>query len=211
MIVLRLARRLLSLVLLLVVLAVVVTAARVLWVAHSDDRRPSDVIVVLGSAQYDGRPQEVLRSRLDHAADLLHAKVAPRIVTVGGKRPGDRYTEAESGRDYLEQRGIPASRLVAVQTGSDTLASMQAVAKVMRAHRWSSAVVVTDPEHSLRARAMLRGTGIEAVTSPTRTGPDYGFAGESRYVLRETAGYLYYEVRRGADSAARTASSALGS
>lgn len=200
MILLRLARRLLSLVLLLAVLAVVVTVGRVLWVAHSDDRRRSDAIVVLGAAQYDGRPQEVLRSRLDHAAALLRAGVAPRIITVGGSRPGDRFTEAESGRDYLQQRGIPASKLVAVQTGSDTLASMQAVAKAMRGHGWSSAVVVTDPEHSLRSRAMLRDAGIDAVASPTRSGPDYGFAGEAHYVLRETGGYLWYELNRGVGS-----------
>jgi uncharacterized SAM-binding protein YcdF (DUF218 family) len=203
---LRLARRLLSLVLLLAVVAVVVTVGRVLWVAHSDSRRPSDAIVVLGAAQYDGRPQEVLRARLDHAAALLRAGVAPRIITVGGSRPGDRFTEAASGRDYLTGKGIPAAEVVAVGTGSDTLDSMQAVAKVMRSHRWDSAVVVTDPEHSLRSRAMLRDQGVDAVASPTRSGPDYGFAAEAHYVLRETGGYLWYEAHRGVD----TVESALG-
>ncbi|MGN6243244.1 MAG: YdcF family protein [Motilibacteraceae bacterium] len=200
MILFRLARRLLSLVLLLAVLAVVVTVGRVLWVGHSDDRRRSDAIVVLGAAQYDGRPQEVLRARLEHAAALLRAGVAPRIITVGGSRPGDRFTEAAAGRDYLNGQGIPSAQILAVETGSDTLDSMQAVAKAMRAHRWSTAVVVTDPEHSLRSRAMLRDAGVDAVTSPTRTGPDYGFAGEAHYVLRETGGYLWFEANRGVDS-----------
>ncbi len=179
------------------VLAVLVlvggTAAKVWWVARQDDRPRSDVIVVLGASQFDGRPSSVFEARLEHAKTLYDAGVAPRVVTVGGSAPGDRFTEAAAGKTYLQGRGV--RDVVAVGEGRDTLQSLRAVDRTMTARGWRSAVLVTDPWHSLRARRMATDLGIAAQTSPTRRGPSVRTRGtELRYIARETAAYLYYRA-----------------
>jgi len=188
--------------LLAAVLVVFGTAVRVWQVARQDHRPVSDAIVVLGSAQYDGRPSPILRARLDHAIVLYRQGVAPRIVTVGGNRAGDRYTEAGAGATYLRNRGLPASAVLAVEQGSDTLESVRAVAVAYASHGWHTAVLVTDPWHVLRTQRMARDSGIDAVGSPTRSGPVVQTRQiELRYVARETAAYLYYRIlHRGTES-----------
>src|SRR5919107_2397138 len=124
-----------------VVLLVVSTATAIWWTARQDSRPPSDAIVVLGSAQYNGVPSSIFEARLEHAMKLYEQDVAPVIVTVGGKKSGDQFTEAEAGRDYLAQAGVPADALLAVPQGVDTLESMQVVAAAFRERGWSSAVL----------------------------------------------------------------------
>ena len=199
---LRWAARTVAALVVLVVLMLAVTAGRIWWVARHDDRRTSDAIVVLGAAQFDGRPSSIFTARLDHASELWEDGVAPRMITVGGKQAGDRFTEAAAGKTWLADHGVPADRVVAVETGTDTLSSVRAVAETMRQEGWKTAVIVTDPWHSLRTRSMARSQGIDAVTSPTRQGPAVRTRGtELRYIARETLAYLYFLVfRRSSDS-----------
>lgn len=186
-------RRLLALVVLLVVVVPALTAVSVWWTARGDDRTRSDVIVVLGASQFDGRPSSVFEARLEHAEELYDDDVAPRVVTVGGGQPGDRFTEARAGERYLEEQGV--DDVVAVQEGSDTLESLQAVSALMSERGWQTAVLVTDPWHALRSLRMADDAGIDAVSSPTRRGPSVRTRGtEVRYIGRETAAYLYYRA-----------------
>jgi uncharacterized SAM-binding protein YcdF (DUF218 family) len=195
LIALRLAVKAVTALVVLVLLVLVVTAGRVWWFARQDDRRVSDAIVVLGAAQFDGRPSSVFTARLVHARDLWKEDVAPRIITVGGNRAGDRFTEASAGKAWLTQHGVPADRIVAVGTGSDTLSSVSAVETQMQSRGWSTAVVVTDPWHALRARAMATDRGMDAVMSPTRQGPAVRQRStQIRYIARETVAYLYYKI-----------------
>jgi uncharacterized SAM-binding protein YcdF (DUF218 family) len=181
----------------LVVAALVVlgTAFRVWQVARLDDRRPVDVVVVLGAAQYDGTPSSIFAYRLRHAEALYERGLAPVIVTTGGSRAGDAFTEAEAGRRYLLERGVPASAVVAIGEGADTLGSLRAVADRAQETGWHSAIVVSDPWHSLRARTMARDSGLEAWTSPTRSGPIVQTREtQARYIVRETAALLFYRL-----------------
>ena len=187
-----LVRKVVAAVVLAVVVVVLWTAFQVWWVARGDSHSRSDVIVVLGASQFDGRPSTVFRARLQHAKALYDDGVAPRVVTVGGSAPGDRFTEAAAGAKFLSDRGVTA---VAVGEGRNTLQSLKALDATMQARGWRSAVLVTDPWHSLRSRRMARDLGIDADTSPSRTGPAVrDRATEFRYVWRETAAYLYYRV-----------------
>lgn len=176
-------------------LAVAAAAYSVWMVARFDDRRPSDAIIVLGSAQYDGTPSPIFEARLDHALKLYHDGVAPRIVTVGGSQPGDRFSEAGAGQQWLADQGVPSSDLVPIEYGGDTLSSMRAAGDLFREQGWTTAVLVTDPWHSLRAQAMADDNGIDAVSSPTRQGPAVQTREtEFRYILRESAAFLYYRL-----------------
>ena len=171
------------------------TAVRVWQVARIDDWTHADAIVVLGAAQYSGTPSSVFQARLDQAARLYENGVSETVVTVGGKQEGDLYTEAASGKRYLENAGIPSDRVIAVETGSDTLRSIEAVADVMGERGMSSAVLVSDPWHSLRTRTMARDAGLRAWTAPTRTGPAV-YTRESQFhgIARETGALLWYQL-----------------
>jgi uncharacterized SAM-binding protein YcdF (DUF218 family) len=178
-----------------VVLLVVSTATAIWWTARHDSQPHSDAIVVLGSAQYNGVPSSIFEARLEHAVELYEDGVAPVVVTVGGKADGDQFTEAASGRDYLAEAGVPEDALLAVEEGVDTLESMRAVGTVFHERGWDSAVLVTDPWHAMRAERMAEDAGITADSSPTRQGPAVQTrTTQFRYILRETAAYLYYRA-----------------
>jgi uncharacterized SAM-binding protein YcdF (DUF218 family) len=170
-------------------------AFSVWFVARENSTEPTNAIVVLGAAEFDGVPSPVLQARLAHALTLYQDKIAPYIVTVGGKRPGDLYTEAGVGVAWLHQHGVPLRRLVAVETGDDTLQSMRAVGRVFTARDWRTATVVTDPDHELRSRLMADDNGMSAQTNPTRTGPTVlSRQTQVNYIVRETGGILWYEL-----------------
>jgi vancomycin permeability regulator SanA len=188
-------RRTILLLIALVVATPLAAAGYVWYVAREDVRTHSDAILVLGAAQFNGTPGDVLEWRLRHALSLYKDGVAKHIVTVGGNQPGDNYTEAGSGKAWLNQHGVPADRLVAVRTGNDTLQSMVAAGREFRKLHWHTAVIVTDPPHALRSRTMARANGIQAVTSPTRSGPTvYSRDTQVHYIARETGGYLYFQL-----------------
>lgn len=195
--VLRLIARLAGGALLVAVLVAGGVVVRVVAVAHSDQRASVDAIVVLGAAQYDGRPSPVFQARLDHALALYRDRVAPVIVTVGGSQVGDRLTEAEAGRRYLNDQGVPTDALVAVGVGNDTLVSLRAAAGPLRGRGWTSMVLVTDPWHSARSQMMARDLGFAAEVSPVTDGPATDPDIRNRYVLRETLGILFYRLTGG--------------
>lgn len=143
----------------------------VIVVGRRDEARAADVVVVLGAAQYVGRPSPVLRARLDHAIALWRRGLAPRIMLTGGTGVGDTTSEAAVGRSYVMRRGIPDRAILLETSGRTTSESMRAVAAVMRAHGLRTAVFVSDPFHLLRLRILARRAGIVAYTSPTATSP----------------------------------------
>ena len=184
--------------LLMALLLVGGTAVRVWQLGRVDQRSPTDMILVLGAAQYDGRPSPVLEARLRHALALFEEGVAPRIVTVGGGAPGDQTTEADAGERWLVEQGVPAVDVLAVDEGRDTLESFEAVGGVARSRGWESAVVVSDPWHSLRSRTMADDVGLDATTSPTKSGPVVQTREtQFRYIVRETGALLYYHLTHG--------------
>ena len=177
------------------VLFVASTALAIWWTARQDSSSQSDAIVVLGSAQYNGVPSLIFAARLEHALELYEDGVAPVVVTVGGKAAGDQFTEAEAGRNYLADAGVPGDALLAVPEGTDTLESMRVVGAAFAERGWQHAVLVTDPWHAMRAQRMAEDAGMEAESSPTRQGPAVQTRDtQFRYILRETAAYLLYRV-----------------
>ena len=152
-----------------------------------DEARPSDAIVVLGAAQYQGKPSPVLKARLDHAIDLYLDSVAPTLIVTGGFGVGDTISEAEVGRRYAIRSGVPHGRILVERAGISTEQSMRTVARLMETRNMSSAVMVSDPFHMLRLRIVARRYGIQSYSSPTRTSPirDGSEAGW-RHLVRES-------------------------
>jgi uncharacterized SAM-binding protein YcdF (DUF218 family) len=160
----------------------------VLGVSRTDQRAPADAIVVLGAAQYDGRPSPVLRARLDHGALLFRERWAPVIVVTGGIVAGDRMSEATAGQRYLVDQGIPPEAVVVQPQGRTTAGSMEAVAAWLRDEGRTRVLLVSDPFHLARLRVEARHHGLTPFTSPTATSPiSSRFAIELRYLLAEAA------------------------
>jgi uncharacterized SAM-binding protein YcdF (DUF218 family) len=193
----RFARRLVLGVLLVGALVVGGTGFRVWQVGRFDDRAKADVVVVLGAAQYNGNPSKVLEARLNHAKSLYEDGVAEHIVTGGGRRAGDNYTEADAGARWLAAHGVPREKVIEVDKGADTLGTLQAVADEVKARGWHSAVIVSDPWHSLRARTIAEDVGLQAWTSPTHSGPIVQTREtQLHYIVRETGALLYYRATK---------------
>jgi len=164
-----------------------VTLYQVHSTGTSDQTRPVDAIVVMGAAQYDGRPSPQLAARLDHALELWSQGVAPVMVVTGGNQPGDRFTEAEASANYLIAHGVPADAILQETHGHSSYASLDGVATMLREHGLFRILVVSDPFHSLRSRLIAQELSLVAYVSPTRTSPVRGSA-ETRRELEEAAG-----------------------
>lgn len=142
------------------------TAADIWLTSRKDERPTSDAIVVLGAAQYNGTPSAVFKARLDQARRLYREGVAPLIVVLGGKQPGDRFTEAQAGSAYLE-RDLPADRVTGVKAGTTTLDSLKKFTGLAAERNIHKIVVVSDPLHLSRVQEMAEDLGFEVAVSPS--------------------------------------------
>jgi uncharacterized SAM-binding protein YcdF (DUF218 family) len=171
-----------------------ITVYQVWHAARQDDARKSQAIIVLGAAQYNGEPSPVFKARLDHAADLYKEGIAPMIVVTGGKLPGDEFTEAGAGADYLHTLRIPDEAILRETTSRNSWESLRASARFLRRRGITRVVLVSDPFHSLRIRLIAEEIGFDAVTSPTETSPIDGLAEWRRIFgegLRVAAGRIF--------------------
>lgn len=179
--------RLTRAVLLLIVVGWIASLVAVLLWERRDDATRADAIVVLGAAQYDGRPSPVLRARLDHALTLWGRHLAPRLVLTGGMGDGDTTSEAAVGRRYAVKHGVPDSAILTETRGRTTAESMQRVAAMMDTAHLREVILVSDPFHMLRLAILARRFDLIPRTSPTRTSPISASATESwRYSLSES-------------------------
>lgn len=145
--------------------------AAVLLFSWMDQARPADSIVVLGAAQYDGRPSPVLRARLDHGISLWNNGMGKVLVLTGGKGAGDTTSEADVGRSYARKRGVPDTAILLENKGRTTRESMLGVAELLERRGIKTAILVSDPFHMLRLSIIGRRFGLTPYTSPTRTSP----------------------------------------
>jgi uncharacterized SAM-binding protein YcdF (DUF218 family) len=187
----RARRRFVALVMVVTAVALAIPAgavADVLRWSGVDDRTPTDAIVVLGAAQYQGAPSPVLANRLAHAHELVDAWVSSRVITVGGFQVGDVTSEAQTGKEELVADGLRRAQVTALPFGENTAESMQAVATIAKSEGLSSVTLVTDPAHAARTHALAAQYGLDAHVSATTEGP--GTTVTSEYLLRESAGLM---------------------
>lgn len=154
-----------------VLIAWVVSMVMVERAGRREEAQEADAIVVLGAAQYVGRPSPVLRARVDHAVSLWKRGLAPTLVLTGGTGVGDTTSEAAVARKYAMSRGVPDRAIVVEIKGRTTSESMRAVARIMDDRERHSVILVSDPFHMLRLSILARRFGLEPYTSPTRTSP----------------------------------------
>ena len=162
------------------VLTIIVVTAFALWLisvsavmvwSSRDEARPANAIVVLGAAQYAGKPSPVLRARLDHALDLWQRRLGQLLILTGGTGERDTTSEAAVGRTYAIKHGVPDTVILMETEGRTTSESMRAVAGMLEARGLQTALLVSDPFHMLRLRILARRFGFTPYTSPTRTSP----------------------------------------
>lgn len=174
--------RLGALVVALALLYVGVTFGQVWWASRQDEPAVSSAIVVMGAAQWDGRPSPVLQERLDHAVELWREGYAPLVVVTGGNQAGDRFTQGMTGHAYLRQVGLPESAIRVEVAGTNSYQELSASAAILRGEGLSpEVVIVTDPYHSLRVSQIAGEVGLSASVSPTDAGSSV------REMARETA------------------------
>ena len=185
-------RRTLTIIIIIALIAPGYAVSQVWRAAKNPVVRHADVIVVLGTAQLNGRPGEALEARLVEAKRIFELGLAPTIITVGAGAPGDRTTEAASGRYWLRTHGIASKKITAIEEGRDTLVSTKAYAALMKKRMVSDVIIVTDPYHCKRAMTMANDQGIVSTCSPVKSGPNTISQSGFKYLLREAGAYLVY-------------------
>jgi uncharacterized SAM-binding protein YcdF (DUF218 family) len=174
------------------IVAVALLAAAIHSQARNDETAPADAIVVLGAAQWNGRPSATLRARLDHALSLYQQGLAPFIVLTGGQGVGDQFSEAEVSAEYLFERGVPRESMATVG-GSTSWTSLQEAGQVLSQRSIRDVLMVSDPFHMFRVKRMADDLGLEPLGSPTQTSPIREASPlEYRYMAREVFAYLAY-------------------
>jgi len=158
-----------------------------------DEAQTADVIVILGAAEYRGRPSPVLKARLDHGLSLYRRRLAPRVLTTGGAGGDPVFTEAEVGRAYLISNNVPSEAIIVEAEGSSTAHSAAAAAEIMRRMNLRSCVVVSDGYHVFRVKKIFEGLGLRAYASP-RPGPARQDLGQWWLCVRQAAGYLLWSA-----------------
>jgi len=149
-----------------------VTLVHVWQAGHRDGARATQAIVVLGAAQYDGKPSPALQARLDHVVELWDAGLAGTVVVTGGKQPGDRFTEATASATYLRGKGVPEGAILREVNGRSTWQSLNDAAAILKKRGITDVVLVSDPYHAARVEGMASELGLTASVSPTRTSPE---------------------------------------
>ena len=172
---------------------VVGVAAEIQQQSVIDEARPSDAIIVLGAAEYRGKPSPVLEARLNHALFLYLKGLAPRVITTGGAGGDPVFTEGSVGRAYLTQRGVPPEAIVVEREAESTAQSVAAVAEIMRRMNLKSAIVVSDGYHIFRVKKMLESSGYRVYGSPRPSVPPGEWRERWQY-LRQAVGYLLWRV-----------------
>ncbi|HYN89699.1 MAG TPA: YdcF family protein [Ardenticatenaceae bacterium] len=161
--------------------------------AARDEAAAADAIVVLGTAQWNGRPSPVLRARLDHALSLYQDGLAPLMVTTGGYGRDRRFSEAGVGRDYLLARGVPPEAILTEEVGSSSWESLVAASELLEPLGARRVLLVSDPFHMRRLKLMSAQLGLQPMASPTRTSPISRRPSlEFSYVLREVVSLTYH-------------------
>jgi uncharacterized SAM-binding protein YcdF (DUF218 family) len=157
-----------------------------------DEARPADVILVLGAAEYHGRPSPVLRARLDHALELYSRKMASRIMTTGGAGGEPVFTEGGVGRAYLMSHGVPSDAIVVENQGGTTVESIALSGEIIRRMGLDSVIVVSDGYHIYRVKRMLQFRGLQVYGSPRK---DHISPPRERWnYVRESIGYLLWRA-----------------
>ena len=184
----KLVRRATAVIVLVVVGYLAVTFGQVWLASRRDEARRAQAIVVLGAAQFNGRPSAVLRARLDHAADLYRKGFADVVVVTGGKQPNDpsTVTEASVSADYLATKGVPDAVVRRENQGRNSWESLAAAARILKNEGRRSVILVSDPFHSARIAAMADELGLDPLVSPTRTSPISGFD-SIQHMVKESA------------------------
>ena len=178
---------------------------------HPPFRTSADVIVVPGAAQLNGAPGDVLLARLQEAKRIADLGYAPLIITVGAGAPGDRTTEAASGKYWLTRHGISKKKIISLPSGRDTLTQTKTYISEMRSRKIYNVIIATDPYHCQRAMTMANDLGAVATCSPVQSGPNNLEDSRSRYLIREAGAYLAYITlgRRGIHVSDHLANSGL--
>ena len=185
----------------LLVLALTLLLGYLVHVAHEiqqqstlDEARNADIIIVLGAAQYRGKPSPVLQARLNHALMLYLRHLAPFLLTTGGSGGDPLFTEAEVGRAYLIQHGVRSEAILVDPEGSTTAQSLDGAAEIMRRMSLNSCIVVSDGYHIYRVKRLLEAQGIRVYGSPRPASGSYS-AAELRWLyFRQAVGFLLWQI-----------------
>ena len=185
----------------LFVLLLILLSGYLFWIAKqierqsiTDNAQKADVIIVMGAAEYRGRPSQVLQARLDHALTLYRRKLAPYLLTTGGAGGDPDFTEAGVGRRYLAQHGIPSEAILTEDEGSTTAQSLDSAAEMLHRMNLHSCIVVSDGYHIFRVKRLLQAHGFTVYGSPRLSFGSTPPAQLHWLYLKQAVGFVLWQI-----------------
>ena len=161
---------------------------------EKDEAREADVALILGAATYNGVVSDAYQERINHGIELYNEGYVKKILVTGGVAEGNYMSDAESARDYIEEKGVDPEDILMEEKSGTTMENLVYGKEVMEKYGYTSAVLVSDPIHMKRAVTMAKDLGIKAYSSPTRTGVYKSFGKRMEFAARETYGYVGYQL-----------------
>lgn len=137
---------------------------------ETDHAVPSDVIIVFGCPSYEGNIpaptfSACIQARAHHAAELYLRGMSQHIIPTGGMT-GPPPTEAAAMSAIMQQDGVPQSAIFLEEQARSTVDNVRYSRLIMQSHNWTTAILVSEPNHIKRAALIARDGGITGVTSP---------------------------------------------
>jgi uncharacterized SAM-binding protein YcdF (DUF218 family) len=154
-----------------------------------------DAIIVLGyKSDDDGNPTPTQQARVNEAVREYERGVAPRLI-ISGAAVHSPFVEAKVMARMAEAQGIPASAIYVEPEARNTIQNVCYSERIMKAHGWRSAEVISGASHLPRAGLILSSSSLEWRTHAAPPVAEqmglYPFAA-SAYELFSTARYLVW-------------------
>jgi uncharacterized SAM-binding protein YcdF (DUF218 family) len=173
------------LVVIVLVLVFIVAVNYITLPTNTTTQTHFDTIVVLGTpTKTDGTPSAEQRERVLEGIREYRAGVAPRIIMTGAAAH-NHFVEAHTMAQLAATQGVPASAILEEPQATNTIQNICYSAQLMHQHNWSSAEIVSSPNHLGRAALILKtfnltqpALSVDWRTHPAHWPPEYSIGHE---------------------------------
>ncbi|MGI8315575.1 YdcF family protein [Halobacillus mangrovi] len=168
-----------------------------LWTyGEQDDIPKADAAIVLGAAQWNGKPSPVFKGRLKQGIELYKQGKVDYLVFTGGVSKNAASSEAEVGKTYALDQGVPKEDILIEDKSlvtEDNLVNAQEVAK---GQGIDSYLLVSDQFHLKRAVGVAQSKGMDVTGVPTKYSAYETLETKLPFFLREWAYLMGYQLTR---------------
>ncbi len=154
---------------LLALVYLLINAAIIYRYSKQYSEEKADVAIVLGAAVYGTKVSPVFRERLNHGVYLHKKGIVDKLILTGGSIEGQKLSDSRVAKNYAVQQGVPDADILIEENSHYTQENLEEAKKLMAAHSYTTALLVSDPLHMKRAMLLAESLDLNCQPSPTPT------------------------------------------